>query len=141
MAEVVQKPPTHVELLWQKELVFAARSGPASITLDSAGLEGPSPMQTLAFAFAGCMAMDVVHMLVKGRHDLRGCRVELSGQRAQTNPHRFLAFDLRFTVIGSVPSDAVDRAIQLSREKYCSVWHSLREDISLTVSSSIQNAA
>jgi putative redox protein len=98
-------------------------------------------MQALAFAFAGCMAMDVVYMLRKGRHDLRGCRLDLSGERAQTNPHRFVAFELRFTVTGNVPADAVERAIQLSREKYCSVWHSLREDITLTVSSSTQNAA
>jgi putative redox protein len=140
MADAAQKPPTVVELLWQRELVFAARSGQASLVLDSAGVDGPSPMQTLAFAFAGCMAMDVVHMLRKGRHDLRGCRVDLAGERAQTNPHRFLAFDLRFTVTGNVPADAVERALQLSQEKYCSVWHSLRQDITLTVSSSIQSA-
>jgi putative redox protein len=121
--------------------VFEGLSGQASLTLDSSGVEGPSPMQALAFAFAGCMAMDVVYMLRKGRHDLRGCRAVLSGERAQTNPHRFVAFELRFIVTGNVPADAVERAIQLSREKYCSVWHSLREDIALTVSSSTQNAA
>lgn len=93
-------------------------------------------MQALAFGFAACMAMDVVHILTKGRHALRGCRVHLSGQRAQNDPHRFLAFDLRFSVAGNIPEEAVDRAIQLSREKYCSVWHSLREDIQLTVSAS-----
>jgi putative redox protein len=141
MADVPQKPPTVVELLWQRELVFEGLSGQASLTLDSSGVEGPSPMQALALAFAGCMAMDVVYMLRKGRHDLRGCRAVLSGERAQTNPHRFVAFELRFIVTGNVPADAVERAIQLSREKYCSVWHSLREDIALTVSSSTQNAA
>ena len=83
--------------------------------------------------------MDLVYMLQKGRHDLRGCRVDLTGERAPTNPHRFLGFDLRFTVTGNVPQDAVDRAIALSREKYCSVWHSLRQDIKLTVTSSIPN--
>ena len=96
-------------------------------------------MQALAFGFAACMAMDVVYVLQKGRHDLRGCRVDLSGERAQTEPRRFLAFTLRFTINGDVPKEAVDRAIQLSREKYCSVWHSLRQDITLTVSSSISS--
>ena len=133
------KPPTVVELIWQRELVFHGRSAKATLTLDSAGVEGPSPMQALAFGFAGCMAMDLVYMLQKGRHDLRGCRVDLTGERAPTNPHRFLGFDLRFTVTGNVPQDAVDRAIALSREKYCSVWHSLRQDIKLTVTSSIPN--
>jgi putative redox protein len=137
MADVAQKPPTVAELVWQRELVFAGRSGQASVMLDSAGVEGPSPMQALAFGFAGCMAMDVIYMLRKGRHDIRGCRVELSGERAQATPHRFLTFDLRFTVSGNIPPEALDRAIDLSREKYCSVWHSLRQDINLTVSSSI----
>jgi putative redox protein len=137
MGDAALKPPTVVELVWQRELTFAGRSAQVALVLDSAGLEGPSPMQALAFGFAGCMAMDVVHILKKGRHGLRGCRVHLSGERAQTDPHRFLAFDLRFSVTGKVPREAVDRAIQLSREKYCSVWHSLREDIQLTVSASI----
>jgi putative redox protein len=140
MADGPTKPATVVELIWQRELVFAGRSGQASITLDSAGVEGPSPMQALAFGLAACMAMDVVYMLRKGRHDLRGCRVDLSGERAPANPHRFLAFDLRFTMVGPIPQDAVDRAIQLSRDKYCSVWHSLQQDITLAVSSSIQTS-
>jgi putative redox protein len=131
------KPPTTVELIWRHELVFAGRSAQATMTLDSDGIEGPSPMQALAFGFAGCMAMDVVHMIRKGRHDLRACRVDLTGERAPTNPHRFLAFDVRFTITGNVPQDVVDRAVALSHEKYCSVWHSLRQDINLTVSSSI----
>ena len=140
MAEGSTKPPTTVELIWQRELVFAGRSADATITLDSSGVEGPSPMQALAFAFAGCMAMDVVYMIGKGRHDLRACRVDLIGERAPANPHRFLAFDVRFTVTGNVAQDVVDRAVALSHEKYCSVWHSLRQDIKLTVSSSIRAA-
>ena len=51
--------------------------------LDSAGVAGPSPVQALAFALAGCMGMDVVHILSKGRHDLRGLKVALNGERAQ----------------------------------------------------------
>ena len=90
-------------------------------------------MQALAFALAGCMAMDVVHVLTKGRHDLRGLRLDLSGQRAPTDPHRFIAVTLHYTITGSVPAARIDRAIALSREKYCSVWHSMRQDILLTV--------
>ena len=90
-------------------------------------------MQTLAFALAGCMSMDVVHVLTKGRHDLRGLRADLTGQRAPDEPRRFTAITLHFTVTGDVPPDKVERAIDLSREKYCSVWHSMRQDIELTV--------
>lgn len=90
-------------------------------------------MQTLAFALAGCMSMDVVHVLTKGRHDLRGLRADLTGQRAPDEPRRFTAITLHFTITGDVPPDKVERAIDLSREKYCSVWHSMRQDIELTV--------
>ena len=107
------------------------------MTLDSSSAEGASPMQALAFALAGCMAMDVVHVLRKGRHDLRGCRVEFVGERAPVDPHRFVGIALRFVITGNVPRDAVDRAISLSRDKYCSVWHSMRHDIPLTVTVSL----
>ncbi|HTI39513.1 MAG TPA: OsmC family protein [Vicinamibacterales bacterium] len=126
------KAPTTLELVWQRDLIFEGRSAGVTMTLDSAGREGPSPMQALAFALAGCMGMDVVHVLKKGRHDLRGLSISLIGQRAQENPHRFLAFEIRFHVTGPVPADQVQRAIDLSHEKYCSVWHSLRQDLSLT---------
>jgi putative redox protein len=83
------------------------------------------------------MAMDVVHILRKGRHHLRGLRADLSGERADEQPRRFTAITLQITVNGEIPQDAVDRAVQLSHEKYCSVWHSLRQDITFTVTSSI----
>jgi putative redox protein len=126
------KAPTHVELVWEHDLVFGGRSGAASITLDSAGQAGPSPVQALAFSVAACMGMDVVHILTKGRHDLRGLAIALVAERAPENPHRVTAVDMRFTLTGSVPDAQVRRAIDLSHEKYCSVWHSLREDIVLT---------
>ncbi len=126
------KAPTHVELVWEHDLVFGGRSGAASITLDSAGQAGPSPVQALAFSLAACMGMDVVHILTKGRHDLRGLAIALVAERAPENPHRVTAVDMRFTLTGSVPDAQVQRAIDLSHEKYCSVWHSLREDIILT---------
>ena len=131
------KPPVGLQLIWERDLVFAGTSADATLTLDSAGREGPSPVQALAFGLAGCMAMDVVFVLGKGRHDLRGFRADLSGERAPDHPRRFTAFTLALTINGNIPDDVVDRAIQLSREKYCSVWHSLRQDITLTVTRSI----
>jgi putative redox protein len=125
------KPDTELELIWEHDLVFSGKSGGARMTLDSSGSAGPSPMQALAFALAGCMAMDVVHILTKGRHDLRGLRVDLVGRRAPEAPRRFTDVTLRFTITGQIPRDPIDRAIQLSQEKYCSVWHSLRQDIAL----------
>ena len=134
------KPPTIVELLWEHDLVLSGTSGQARMTLDSAGIAGPSPMQALGFALAACMAMDVVHVLRKGRHDLRGLTVGLVAGRAQEEPRRFTSAALQFTVTGNVPPEPIQRAIDLSRDKYCSVWNSLREDIELTVTFTILNA-
>ena len=135
MAEPVisSKPPSVVELVWEHDLVLAGRSGDVGIKLDSASVEGPSPMQALAFALAGCMAMDVVHVLTKGRHAMRGLKADLTGQRADGDPRRFTSIALQYTVTGDVPKPAVERAIALSKEKYCSVWHSMRQDIPFDV--------
>lgn len=127
------KPPTVVELIWEHDLVFAGKSGAVGMTLDSASVAGPSPMQALAFALSGCMAMDVVHVLKKGRHELRGLRADLTGARATDEPRRFTAITMHFSITGEVPAETVERAIQLSKEKYCSVWHSMRHDIEFTV--------
>jgi putative redox protein len=130
---ITEKARPLVELVWERDLVFSGHSGDVGMTLDSDGEAGPSPMQTLAFALAGCMAMDVVHVIKKGRFNLRGLRADLSGTRAATDPHRFLTIALHYTVTGDVPDEKVARAIQLSKEKYCSVWHSMRQDIELHV--------
>lgn len=75
------------------------------------------------------MSMDVAHILTRGRHSFRALSSHLVGERAPEDPYRFTRITLTVVVEGDVPSDAVDRAIQLSREKYCSVWHSMRQDI------------
>ena len=129
------KPPTVVELIWERDLVFDAPSvaRPRPFKIDSDAAAGPSPMQLVAMGLAGCMAVDLVHILKKGRHDLRGLRVELRGKRAEEEPRRFTDITLLFEVAGTIAPEYVDRAIGLSRDKYCSVWHSLRQDIDLHV--------
>ena len=123
------KPPTVIDLTWLGDLRFGGRSDQASITLDSAGLAGPSPVHALGFALAGCMTTDVAHILTKGRHRFRALRSHLVADRSPDEPHRFVRMTLHVTVEGQVPADAVERAVALSREKYCSVWHSMRQDI------------
>ena len=132
-----EKPRPTVELIWEHDLVFSGHAGGVGLTLDSASEAGPSPMQALAFALAGCMAMDVVHVIKKGRYNLRGLRADLSGTRAPADPKRFTAVALHFTVTGDVPDEKVARAIQLSKEKYCSVWHSMRQDIEFHVTHTV----
>ena len=122
-----------LDLAWEGDLrLSGTTSQGTSILMDSAGKAGPSPIQALAFALAGCMAMDVVHILTKGRSVIDSMRVHLSGRRADDHPLRFVAIETRFMVRGDMTADKVERAIALSREKYCSVWHSMRADIEFT---------
>jgi putative redox protein len=126
------KPPVPAALVWEGDLRFRASSGTAAMVLDGDSVGGPSPVQTLAFSVAACMAMDVAAIVTKGRHPLAAFDVKFVGHRAQDHPHRLLAIELHFSLRGQVPAAAVERAISLSRDKYCSVWHSMREDIELT---------
>jgi putative redox protein len=123
------KPPLKAELVWSDGLQFRATAGSSAIVVDGDGAAGPSPMQLAAFALAGCMAADVVAIVEKGRHSLTALRVSLTGERAPDPPRRFTRISIHFHVSGAVPSEAIERAIALSREKYCSVWHSMRPDI------------
>ena len=109
------------------------------MTLDAASVAGPSPVQALAFAIAGCMTTDVAHMLTRGRHDFRALRSHMVADRAQDDPHRLVRMSLEIVVDGDVPRPAVERAIALSRDKYCSVWHSMRQDIEFIVTASIHS--
>jgi putative redox protein len=135
----MEKPPVPVSLIWEGDLRFRASSDTAAMVLDGTSTAGPSPVQTLAFSLACCMAMDVVDILRKGRHAITTFSVKLVGLRANSHPHRFLSIQLHFEVRGSVPAGEVERAIEMSRDKYCSVWHSMRQDIELTTAFEIQS--
>ena len=132
------KPPTTDSLTWQGGLRFSARTGDRAITIDGISREGPSPVDALAMALAGCMAVDVVDIVTKGRHQLAALETTIIGTRVDTPPRRFIGFTLHFIVTGDVPPTAVQRAIQLSHDTYCSVWHSLRQDISFATSFEIR---
>ena len=80
------------------------------------------------------MAIDVADIVRKGRHSLTALEATIVGQRQEDPPRRFVSFTLHFIVTGAVPEAAVERAVRLSREKYCSVWHSLRQDIAFETS-------
>ena len=126
------KPPLTAEIVWTEKLRFGVTTGSHAVVTDGDGEMGPSPMDLMASAMAGCMAIDVVSILQKGRHPLQALRASFSGERAAEPPRRFTAITLHFHVTGAVPDDAVQRAIDLSREKYCSAWNSMRQDIVLT---------
>ena len=120
---------SQLTLDWIGELQFRNAEGSPPIELHSSTKHVTSPTQALAYAVMACMAMDVVHILQKGRHPLGGLNVTFNGERAPEPPRRYTAIHLHFTITGDVDEDAVARAITLSREKYCSVSNSLRQDI------------
>ena len=134
-AERAPKPESMtLDLEWLGDDRLRGRVGDVEIVMDSPPVAGPSPVQTLAFALAGCMAMDVLVVVRKGRYHLEAMTARLVAERALTDPRRIVKLDLRYTLTGEIPEDRVARAIQLSRDKYCSVWHSMRTDIELTTS-------
>ncbi len=126
-----------LSLDWKGDLTFVNSPGSPAIHLDSNTPGVASPVQALAYAAMACMAMDLVHILKKGRHDLKGLSIHFDGERAADYPKRYAAMHLRFDVTGDIPEDAVERALALSHEKYCSVSNSLRLDIDFATSFTI----
>lgn len=81
----------------------------------------PRPMETVLAGTAACTAYDVVLILKRGRHDVRGCEVKVDAERASTDPKVFTRIRMHFVVSGrGLAAAAVERAIALSHEKYCS---------------------
>jgi putative redox protein len=95
----------------------------------------PRPMETVLAGTGGCTAYDVVLILKRGRHDVRGCSVKLTSERAEQDPKVFTKIHMHFTVIGkAIPAHAVERAIGMSHDKYCSASIMLAKMATITTS-------
>jgi len=95
----------------------------------------PRPMETVLAGTGGCTAYDVVLILKRGRHDVRGCSVKLTAERAEVDPKVFTAINMHFTVTGkNVPALAVERAVAMSHDKYCSASIMLAKTANITTS-------
>jgi len=112
---------------WVEEALFLGESGSGhAVVMDgppeSGGRNlGVRPMEMLLIGMGGCASFDVVHILRKGRHDIRGCEARLEAERAESDPKVFTRIHLHFVVTGkSLTAAAVERAVKLSAEKYCS---------------------
>lgn len=110
-------------------------SGREPVPVDGNGRAGPSPMESLLLALAGCMGADVVLFLEKMRVPLRELTVRAEGDRAPDPPRRYTRVRLVFEVegLGEEAEPQLQRAITLSRATYCSVLHTLRSDLELAV--------
>jgi putative redox protein len=105
------------------------------ITVDGDGAQGQSPMQLLLMSLAGCMAIDVLMILEKSRVPVDSLEVEAIGERAESVPKRFVALTLIYRLSGPLEEHQakLQRAIELSRDKYCSVLHTLDPGIDFDI--------
>jgi putative redox protein len=95
----------------------------------------PRPMETVLAGTGGCTAYDVVLILKRGRHDVRGCSVKLTSERAPVDPKVFTKIHMHFTVTGKgLAASAVERAIAMSHDKYCSATIMLGKTAEITTS-------
>src|SRR6188768_3905896 len=108
-------------------MAFSAETGSGHLlTMDGAPDGGgrnlaARPMETVLAGTGACTAYDVVLILKRGRHDVRGCQVKVTSERATTDPKVFTKIHMHFVVSGLGLAEAtVARAVQLSHEKYCS---------------------
>lgn len=133
----------NITLDWIKDLQFAASDENGhGIVVESKKEGTPSgftPMQLLLIAQAGCMAMDVVSILKKKRVDLTDFRVLMDGTRAEEHPKRFTDMNFVFEAKGNVTKEAVEEAIKMSKEKYCSVSATIQNGVKMSIESRVIN--
>ena len=125
-------------------MLFVAKTGTGHIAAMDGAPEGgghnlaPRPMELLLAGTGGCTAYDVVLILKRGRHAITGCSVKLQAERADVDPKVFTRIHFVFTVSGdNLPRAAVERAIALSHEKYCSASAMLAHTAAITWSAEI----
>jgi putative redox protein len=128
-------------------MAFAVETGSGHLLMMDGAVDGggrnlaPRPMETLLAGAGGCTAYDVVLILKRGRHAVTGCQVELKAERAAEDPKVFTKLHLHFVVSGRQLSPAaVERAIALSHEKYCSATIMLGRTAEVTTSFELEQA-
>ncbi len=114
-------------VIWLEDMTYVAQSPSGHAVVMDGPPElgghnlGPRPMEMLLMGMGGCTAIDVVNILRKARQDLRGCEVQLEAQRADSDPKVFTSIHVHFILTGkNLSARHIERAIQLSAEKYCS---------------------
>ena len=101
----------------------------------------PRPIETFLAGAGGCTAYDVVLILKRGRHDVQGCSVKLEADRAETDPKVFTKINMHFTIKGKgIPALAVERAVAMSHDKYCSASIMLGKTAKITTSFEVLEA-
>jgi putative redox protein len=129
-----------VKLNWTENMQFVAKSenGPAIVMDSKDGRSGPTPMELLLMGVAGCTGIDIVLILQKKRLELNKLEIRIDGEQSNKYPKRFTKIHIEYFLAGkNIPSKAVEQAIKLSEEKYCSASASLNAEF--THSYTIEN--
>jgi putative redox protein len=130
-----------LKLDWVKGLQFVASDDDGHGMIIESTKEGVptgfNPMQLLLIAQAGCMAMDVVSILQKKRLNIESLQVLMDGKRADQHPRRYTEMSFIYEFKGDVTKTAVDEAIKLSEEKYCSVGGTIKNGAKIKIESRV----
>lgn len=127
-------PVTKATLSWERDLIFLGRTQRGyEIEFDAEIQWGCAPTESLLLSLAGCMSIDVVSFLRKMRAKLTSFKIEIIGERNPTPPQYYKAIEMILHISGeNITPKQIEKAIALSQEKYCSVYHSLRKDLKVT---------
>lgn len=133
-------PTNKGRLKLERDLYFTgATQRGYEVEYDPAYVEGCSPTETLLLSIAGCLSIDVVTILRKMRCEIDSFEVDIEGDRELTPPQYYTAIRMFIHVAGTgITPKKIDRAIALSHDKYCSVYHTLRKDLTLNVDYKIE---
>jgi putative redox protein len=128
-------PVNKSRLTLQRDLYFIGTTQRGyEVEYDVRYEEGCSPTETFLLSIAGCISIDVVHILRKMRCEIAHYEMSAEGTRNLTPPQYYTAVDLMIHLSGKgITPKKIDRAIDLSLKKYCSVYHSLRKDLAVNI--------
>lgn len=128
-------------LTWDKELIFIGRTNRGyEVEYDAAQQWGCSPTETLLLSVAGCMGIDMVSFLQKMKVEIKSYKMDIVGERNPTPPQYYTALEMIIQITGKgLTPKKIERAISLSQDKYCSVYHSLRKDMTVKVDYTYEN--
>jgi putative redox protein len=128
-------------LTWDKDLVFVGRTNRGyEVEYDAQQQWGCSPTETLLLSVAGCMGIDMVSFLKKMKVEIKSYKMDIVGERNPTPPQYYTSIEMIIAVTGTgLTAKKIERAISLSQEKYCSVYHSLRKDLKMKVDYTFEN--
>jgi putative redox protein len=135
-------PVTKATLTWDKELIFVGRTQKGyELEFDARMEWGCIPTESLIISLAGCLAIDTVSFLTKMRTELTEFKIDIKGDRNPTPPQFFKRIDLKLYIGGkNLNEKKVQKAIALSQEKYCSVYHTLSRDLVVNVEYELKEA-